>query len=184
MFIITHIDKFFHNSPSTVRCLGTPHFIVTRIPLPLCKLLLLDMLNLFIQRQHPGVKFRHHLGTLNQFFPDVFRRVTLKFVVNLMLQARPKIHGNCSDLNLYFRILNAVRQIHRYAHQHVIALIAAGFRIHDIVFHGNHFNIPLITDHLCNLIDVRCKGTDHTNPRYIIDIANHIVDGRFIAVFL
>lgn len=27
--VITHIDKFFHNSPGAERCLGTPHF--TRI---------------------------------------------------------------------------------------------------------------------------------------------------------
>ena len=26
MFFITHIDKFFHNSPGTEMCLGTPHF--------------------------------------------------------------------------------------------------------------------------------------------------------------
>ena len=29
MFIITHIDKFFHNSPSAARYLGTPHFTGT-----------------------------------------------------------------------------------------------------------------------------------------------------------
>ena len=27
MFNITHIDKFFHNSPSAARYLGTPHFV-------------------------------------------------------------------------------------------------------------------------------------------------------------
>ncbi len=27
MFFITHIDKFFHNSPGAEMCLGTPHFI-------------------------------------------------------------------------------------------------------------------------------------------------------------
>ncbi len=26
MSIITHIDKFFHNSPGAERCSGTPHF--------------------------------------------------------------------------------------------------------------------------------------------------------------
>lgn len=26
MYIITHIDKFFHNSPGTEMYLGTPHF--------------------------------------------------------------------------------------------------------------------------------------------------------------
>ena len=25
-FFVTHIDKFFHNSPGTEMCLGTPHF--------------------------------------------------------------------------------------------------------------------------------------------------------------
>ena len=27
MFFITHIDKFFHNSPGAEMCLGTPPFI-------------------------------------------------------------------------------------------------------------------------------------------------------------
>ena len=31
MFNITHIDKFFHNSPSTARCLGTPHFMDKKV---------------------------------------------------------------------------------------------------------------------------------------------------------
>ncbi len=34
MFIITHIDKFFHNSPSAARYLGTPHFTDTFLKLP------------------------------------------------------------------------------------------------------------------------------------------------------
>lgn len=32
---ITHIDKFFHNSPGAERCLGTPHFVVF-FSLPRC----------------------------------------------------------------------------------------------------------------------------------------------------
>ena len=99
-----------------------------------------------------------------------------------MLQAGPEIHRHRADLDFHLRVGNPVRKIHRHLHQHVIALITARLRIHNIILYGNNLDILLITDHLRNLINIRSKGTDHANTRNIIDIAHHIIYGGFISV--
>lgn len=43
------------------------------------------MLNFFVERQHPGIQLRYHLGTFYQLVFDVLRCVTLEFVVDLVL---------------------------------------------------------------------------------------------------
>ena len=66
----------------------------------------------------------------------------------------------------------------------MITLIAAGLRIDNIVFHGDHLDIALVADHLRDLVNIRCKRTYDTDTRNIIDITDHIIDRGFIAVFL
>ena len=50
-------------------------------------------------------------------------------------------HGNGPDLYLNLGICDAVRQIYRYGHQHMITLVSAGLRIDNVVFHGDYFDI-------------------------------------------
>ena len=59
----------------------------------------------------------------------------------------------------------------------MITLVSAGLRIDNVVFHGDYFDITLIADHLRDLIDVRCKGTYDADACYVIDIADHVING-------
>jgi len=71
-----------------------------------------------------------------------------------MFQTCPEIHGNRSDLNLNLCINRPVSQIYGNRHHHVIALIAIGLGILNVIFYIEHRNIALFRNHLSNLINI------------------------------
>ena len=85
----------------------------------------------------------------------MLRRIAFEFVVDLVLQAGPEIHGYSPDLDLDLGVRNAVRQIYGHCHQHVVTLVAAGLRIDDVVLNGDDLDITLVADHLRDLVDIR-----------------------------
>ncbi len=112
----------------------------------------------------------------------MLRRCTLKFVMNLMLQACPEIHSHSPDLNLHRSIHRTVRQIYRHRHYHMIALIPAGFGKGDIILHRNHLYVPLFRNHIGNLINVRGKRTNDANTCNIIYVFYHVINCRLVTV--
>ena len=114
----------------------------------------------------------------------MLRSLTLKLVLDLVLKRSPEIHGNSPYLNFHLNINDAVRQIHRQRHYHVIAAIAAGLRIHDVILNSKDLNVLLVADHLSDPVNIRCKRAYDTNTSYVIDVAHHVLDGGLIAVSL
>ena len=101
-----------------------------------------------------------------------------------MLQGRPEIHGDGADLDLHLGILLSVRQIHRDRHHHMVALIAVGFWIFNIVFDVEHRNIRLPGDHIRDGINIRHKRTDNADPRNIVQVLHHIFNRNLPSVML
>ena len=104
--------------------------------------------------------------------------------MNLVLQARPEIHGYRTDLNLYFRIHRAIRQVHRNTDDHVVAFVTACLGIGDVILHCDHPDILLIPDHIRDTIDIGSEGTDDTDASDIVYVFYHIVYGGFLSVTL
>ena len=102
--------------------------------------------------------------------------------MDLMLQAGPEVHGNRPDLYLHLRIHRAVRQIDRNTDDHMIAFIATGFGIRNVILHSDHLNILLIPDHIRNAVNVRCKGTDDADASNIVYVFYHVIYGGFLPV--
>ena len=99
-----------------------------------------------------------------------------------MFQTRPKIHRYRSDLDFHFCIDYAVGKKDRNGYKHMITFITAFFWIFNIIFDRKNFQIALIADHLRQTVNIRCKGTNKTYPRNVIDIAYHVLDRRLMAI--
>ena len=102
--------------------------------------------------------------------------------MNLMLQAGPEIHGYRTDLYFYLRIHCTIRQIYRYAYDHVIAFVTAGLGISNVIFHSDHLNISLIPDHVRDPVDIGRKRTNNADSRNVIYVLYHIIYRRFLSV--
>ena len=64
----------------------------------------------------------------------------------------------------------------------MITLVTARLRKRDVILYRDNLDIPLLTNHVRNLVNIGGKGTDNADTRYIIDVLYHIVNGRFVAV--
>ena len=67
-----------------------------------------------VQLQHFRIHHGYDLGAFFQIPADIVRRISLKFVIDLMLQARPEIHRDRANLDLHLRVNHAVRQENRH----------------------------------------------------------------------
>ena len=65
---------------------------------------------------------------------------------------------------------------------HMKAFVSACLRMLDIVLDRYNRQIILFTDHLCQSIDIRCKRTDNTDSRNVINIIDHILNRHFVTV--
>ena len=101
-----------------------------------------------------------------------------------MLQTRPEIHRDRPDLDLHFRVHNAVRKKDRNRHEHMIAFVSALFRVLDIIFDRHDFQIALVSDHLRQSVNIRRKRTDQPHACNVVDIPDHILDRDFVSVAL
>ena len=64
----------------------------------------------------------------------------------------------------------------------MIALIAARFRQANVILDCDDMNIILQSNHLRDSVNIRCKRTNYTDSRNIIDILYHILDAGLIAM--
>ena len=64
----------------------------------------------------------------------------------------------------------------------MIAFIATGFGIRNVILHRDHLNILLIPDHIRNAVNVRCKGTDDADASNIVYVFYHVIYGGFLPV--
>ena len=102
--------------------------------------------------------------------------------MHLMLQRRPEILCNCADLNLYFGINDTVGEKDRCGNQHMITAVTALFRIFHIITSCKDRQVILFGNHICDQIDIRCKGTADTDSCDVIYIAYHVLDTGFISM--
>ena len=96
-----------------------------------------------------------------------------------MLQACPEIHGNGPDLNLYFRRIDPIGGLYRNRDQHVIAAVSALLWMLHIIFDIKNRKFFLLSNHLCQTIDIGCKGAHDTHTCNIIDMLHHVFHGIF-----
>lgn len=64
----------------------------------------------------------------------------------------------------------------------MIALITALLRMLDIILHGYHRQIILLTDHLRKLVNIGRKRTNNADSCDIVDIVHHIVNGTLVSI--
>ena len=114
----------------------------------------------------------------------MLRRISLKFVMDLVLQTGPEIHCHSPDLDLHLRVHGPVRQINRHGHNHMVTFVAACLGKCDVIFHRNHPDIPLFADHIRNSVNIGSKWTDNPYPRYVIDVFYHVVNGGLTSIAL
>ena len=97
-------------------------------------------------------------------------------------QRCPEIHRYGSDLNLYFGINDTVGEKDRCGNQHMITAVTALFRIFHIITSCKDRQVILFGNHICDQIDIRCKGTADTDSCDVIYIAYHVLDTGFISM--
>ena len=71
-----------------------------------------------------------------------------------MLQARPEIHGDGSDLNLHPHPLLPVGKEDGNLHDHVIAPVSILLRMADIVLDGDDMHVVLTGQHVGYGVDI------------------------------
>ena len=90
-----------------------------------------------------------------------------------MIQTGPEIHSNGADLNLYADKTLGIRKKYGNLHDHVIAAVAVGLWIFDIILYRDHLYIILAHQHLCHFVNIIHKRADNPYSRHVIQVFNH-----------
>ena len=102
-------------------------------------------MDLVLNGLHSLIQKLDLLGAITKFIGKCFcplrREVVL--VVKLVLQARPEIHGDGTELHFDLHVALLVFQEDRNFHDQVEASVAARLRIFDVVFSGNKRDVIL-----------------------------------------
>ena len=106
--------------------------------------------------------------------------------MDLMFQACPEIHGDGAQLDLDPHQLLVVRQKDRYAQHQMVAAVAVGLWILDIIFLLHHLQVILSGQHICYRIDVLDKRADDTNAGDVVEVGFNGFqrDGKAFSVHL
>ena len=125
--------------------------------------LVFDALHLFIQKCR-------QISALGQISHDLRLRRTFFLVIDLVLQAGPKIHGNGPDLDLDDHLLDSVCQKDRHLYQKMQTAIAIRLGIFDIILDADDLEVSLPTEVFVDHINILHKGTDDTDTADIVQI--------------
>jgi hypothetical protein len=66
----------------------------------------------------------------------------------------------------------------------MVALVAVGLGIGDIILDDQHLHIVLIADHIRDLVNILLEGADDPNPRDIVDIPEHIFHRHLMSLLV
>ena len=66
----------------------------------------------------------------------------------------------------------------------MIALVAIGLRLSDVVLYIENRNILLARDHIRDLVNILVKGTDDADTRNVTELLHHILNGDLVAIAL
>lgn len=86
-----------------------------------------------------------------------------------MLNRRPKIHRQRTNLNFSQHLLLTQRGLHRVFHDHMEAAIAAFFVVRDVVFFVKNLKILTHANIFRNPADILNELTHNANARDILD---------------
>ena len=92
------------------------------------------------------------------------------FVLHLVFQAGPEIHGDGANLHLHGQLALLVGKEHRNAHNQVQAAIAVGLGALDVVLAGDQLHVVLAQKRLRKLVDIVHIGTDDAYALSLIHI--------------
>ena len=101
-----------------------------------------------IEREHLLIQFRYHLRTFTQIPADIFRSISLEFIIDLMLQTCPenpwRSSGSGFLLSCPLHCLTERSEPTRaYGNSYNHSL-----RVLYVIFDRKHLEIALISDHL------------------------------------
>lgn len=111
------------------------------------------------------------VGTFQKFHADklmVFVAAQLFFVAVLVFQAGPEIHAYGPYLHFGTHGSFSLCEEYRNLYDHVIASVAIGLRVQDIILDADDLNIVLFSQKIGNRIDVIYEGADDTDPCHIV----------------
>ena len=114
----------------------------------------------------------------------VARQVLDSFLVaELMLQGCPKVHTICADLNFHTHRCFSFGEKYRYLHDHMITPISIIFRIFDVILDFYYFNIILLSNKVCNRVNIIDKCTDYTHAGNIVQLFLYVLGVKIISSF-
>ena len=121
------------------------------------------ILYLFMYILHFDIECGYLFGTLPKLRRNITGIIDTLFISQLVLKARPKVHGNRSELHLYSHVLGPVCEKNRNFHYQMKTAVSAWLRISDIVLHRNELDIVLFEKHFAELIYIIRKRAYYAN---------------------
>ena len=122
---------------------------------------------------HARIRRGNDLGAAFQLRRDLWTVSACFFIFHIMFEARPKIHGDGTKLDLDAHDLFAVRKKDGHFHDHVIAAVTVQLWFFYVIFDGNDRDVILPRKHFRHtvyIIDLftNIKMHEHGNEKDIL----------------
>ncbi len=134
--------------------------------------------NLFGKLLHPFVGLSNNVRALLQFVNHAVRHLAAGFVVDLMLQAGPEVHRDGSQLHFHPHHLFSVGEKDRNLQHQMVAAVAVGLGVFDVVLFFDDYQIVLTGQHLSHGVDVLDEGADDPDARNVVEVGAHGIQGN------
>ena len=99
-----------------------------------------------------------------------------------MLEARPEVHGDGSQLNFDRHHLLGIEEVHGNANDHVQAAVPVGLGVGDIVLDRDDFQVVLTLQQVEQVVHVADIGANHADARDVHDVLLDVLERALLAV--
>ena len=129
-----------------------------------------------VEAFHVGVEPVGGVGGRRQLGEQVLGYMAVVLVVDLVLEARPEIHGDGAQLHLDGHGLRARRQEDRHLDDEMQAAIPVRLRVRDVVLLLEQRDVVLREQQVADAVDVMRERTDDADVGDVRDARPDVVE--------
>ena len=147
----------------------------------------MELSDLILDPLHLIIHVDDSSGAVEKFITDFFISIhffDILLITKLMLQCGPEIHAVGTDLDLGSHRCFSFGEKYGDFYDHVIAAVAVGLWIFDVIFYLDNSDIVLLGDQIRNGVDIIDKSAHNPDAGYIIQLILDILGCKFIAKLL
>lgn len=147
----------------------------------------MELSDLILDPLHLIIHVDDSSGAVEKFITDFFISIhffDILLITKLMLQCGPEIHAVGTDLDLGSHRCFSFGEKYGDFYDHVIAAVAVGLWIFDVIFYLDNSDIVLFGDQIRNGVDIIDKSAHNPDAGYIIQLILDILGCKFIAKLL